>query len=115
MEFQIVFIIMLTYLLFRSIILDVKHILAIKVFHLKFLLIKLILVRLFARISFVNIDGIKGGFDTYRPKRKNRKNFDFKPLSDKFFMQIILYSAAFASKLRTCLIISKLIIGENYS
>ena len=72
-------------------------------------------IDLFARISFVNIDGIKGGFDTYQPKRKNRKNFDFKPLSDKFFMQIILYSAAFASKLRTCLVISKLIISENYS
>ena len=67
------------------------------VFNQNFQLLKLIIVSLFARISFVNIYSIKRGFDTYRPKQKNRKYFDFKPLSDKFIMKIILYSAAFAS------------------
>ena len=67
------------------------------VFNQNFQLLKLIIVSLFARISFVNIYSIRRSSDTYRLKRKNRKYFDFKPLSDKFFMQIILYSAAFAS------------------
>ena len=67
------------------------------VFNKNFQLLKLIIVSLFARISFVNIYSIKGSFDTYQLKQKNRKYFDFKPLSDKFIMQIILYSAAFAS------------------
>ena len=67
------------------------------VFNQNFQLLKLIIVSLFARISFVNIYSIKGSFDTYQLKQKTRKYFDFKPLSDKFIMQIILYSAAFAS------------------